>query len=64
MVSTFVLRLLSEQLAAGQAVGMVETVGTGEIAIVRSTDELVSFLHTAPGREQGGPGGAGRRKEP
>jgi hypothetical protein len=63
---TFVVRLLSDRLAAGELVGEVEHVGDGGHAIVRGSSDLLGFAQqaaaaTAP-RESGE--GAGRAGDP
>jgi hypothetical protein len=44
---TFVVRLLSDRLAAGELVGEVEHVGDGGHAIVRGTGDLLGFAQQA-----------------
>jgi hypothetical protein len=44
---TFVVRLLSDRLSAGERVGEVEHVGDGGIAIVRGAGDLLGFAQQA-----------------
>lgn len=52
---SFVLRLVSDRLIAGEIVGEVESVRDGEHAMVRDTDELRAFLIAAASRTGGYP---------
>jgi hypothetical protein len=47
MLVTFVVRLLSDRLAAGELVGEVEHVGDGGHAIVRGSSDLLGFAQQA-----------------
>ena len=47
MLVTFVVRLRQDQLAAGEFVGEVVSVGDGERALVRGLSELAGFARQA-----------------
>jgi hypothetical protein len=74
MLVTFVVRLLSDRLAAGELVGEVEHVGDGGHAIVRGTGDLLGYAQqaaaatapAAPGEgavRPGDPAGAGPSRD-
>ena len=44
MLISYVLRLRSDELAAGRVVGEVEAVANGHRFVVRSLDQLLAFL--------------------
>jgi hypothetical protein len=52
VIVTFVVKLVREQLAAGELVGKVELVSTGEEVTVQSAEELVSFALRAAGEDE------------
>ncbi|MFN8112085.1 MAG: hypothetical protein U0R51_02685 [Solirubrobacterales bacterium] len=51
MLSTFVVRLLSDRLAAGEVVGEVEHVGSGGQEVINGVSDLVGFARRAAGAE-------------
>lgn len=51
MLVTLIVRLLPERLAAGEVVGEVEHVFSGERVIVRDLGELAGFAREAAARE-------------
>lgn len=58
MSVSVILRLLERSLASGQLAGEVEIVGTGERAVVATTEDLVRFLlakHTDETNQGGTP---------
>lgn len=51
MLCSFLLRLVPEALADERIAGRVEVVETGEVASVRSAEELIAFISGhGPGR--------------
>ncbi len=53
MLVTFVVRLLSDRLTAGEMVGEIEHVGEGGHAIVRGTSDLLGFAQRAAATSSG-----------
>lgn len=51
MLSTFVVRLLSDRLADGEVVGEVEHVGAGGHGVIHGVSDLVGFAQRAAGAE-------------
>ena len=55
VIVTFVIRLVRERLAAGEVVGQLELVQTGEQTTVRSAEELVGALRAGDTVDRGQP---------
>jgi hypothetical protein len=60
MLTSFVLRLVPDELAKGRLVGQVVAVGSGAEKAVKSADDLVEFCRTYLfGQTESAPSGQG-----
>lgn len=53
VLSVYVIRLVTDELADGRIVGEVEDVESGGSQIIRNAEELVRFLARRRGEEEG-----------
>lgn len=61
---SFVLRLVPDALASGRLVGQVENVASGERAVVRSSDDLLTFVQRSSPEAPNGPMSLDREETP
>ncbi len=58
MLTTYVVRLVTSEIASGNLVGRMERVDTGEVWLIRDAEELVTaFLRWAPAVGEAAPEG-------